>query len=198
VATRQELISCFKMPAGLTITGRASSIRKAFVAAIIPVIRPTVEEIADVLDILGTQPSDLRCSYCGDPASEWDHLRPLVTDGKPTGYPSSIRNLVPSCGKCNQSKGKSAWKTWMTGNAPLLPANRNIRDLQTRIERLEAYERWAKCRPLNIETFVDERLWARYYSYQEDILSRMREAQQVANSIAAIVRGRAADSNDYA
>src|SRR5205085_7069127 len=98
---------------GSKITGRTTSIRNVFVAAIVPVIRPSAAEIKDVLETLGLDPGDLRCSYCGDRASEWDHLRPLVEKGKPTGYPSSIRNLVPSCGKCNQSKGSSDWKKWM-------------------------------------------------------------------------------------
>ena len=42
-----------------------------------------------------------------------DHLRPLVKDKEPTGYISEIHNLVPSCGKCNQSKGNKEWKAWM-------------------------------------------------------------------------------------
>src|SRR5579864_1934320 len=105
----KELQTCFRMPGGFTITGRSTSIRNVFVAAIVPVVRPKVDEIRTVLEILGLNPKDLRCSYCGDAATEWDHLRPLVKHGKPTGYPSSIQNLVPSCGKCNQSKGKSDW-----------------------------------------------------------------------------------------
>jgi hypothetical protein len=63
---------------------------------------------------------------------------------------------------------------------------------------VNGFVRLSKCRPLNIESLVDEELWARYYSYQEDILSRMREAQQVADSIADMVRRRADDSSDYA
>jgi len=38
----------------------------------------------------------LQCSYCGTPATEWDHLRPLVMNKKPTGYISEIHNLVPA------------------------------------------------------------------------------------------------------
>src|SRR5947209_1676947 len=98
----EELLGCFRMPGGFTITGRTTSIRNVFVAAIIPVVRPSIDEIRRALEILELNPCDLRCSYCSDQATEWDHLRPLVKDGKPTGYPSSIRNLVPSCGKCNQ------------------------------------------------------------------------------------------------
>lgn len=105
VATDREILACFKMPSGITITGRASSIRNVFVAAIIPVTPPSAADVAKVLEILALRPDELHCAYCGDNATEWDHLRPLVKEGKPTGYPSSIRNLVPACGKCNSRKG---------------------------------------------------------------------------------------------
>ena len=73
----------------------------------------------EALAILGMDESSFCCSYCGDTASEWDHFRPLVKDRKPTGYISEIHNLVPACGKCNQSKGNKEWKTWMLSAAAL-------------------------------------------------------------------------------
>jgi hypothetical protein len=57
----------------------------------------------------------LRLLWRGD--DNWDHLRPLVKNKLPTGYISEIRNLVPSCGPCNQSKGASDWRAWMRGKA---------------------------------------------------------------------------------
>jgi HNH endonuclease len=173
----------FSMPSGLTITGRSSSIRNAFVAAIIPAIQPNPEDIGKVLAVLGMQPDDVRCSYCGDKATEWDHLRPLVVAGRPTGYPHSIQNLVPSCGKCNQSKGNKPWKTWMVSKAVHSPANRGIPDVAARIERLEANEKWAACEPLDIEAIVDSELWARYFTIQNDVLGKMVEAQRLASQI---------------
>ena len=83
---------------------------------------------------------NFQCAYCGGVASEWDHLRPLVKDKKPTGYISEIHNLVPSCGKCNQSKGNKEWKTWMLSTARLSPTARGIKDISARVKRLEAYE----------------------------------------------------------
>ena len=135
------------MPGGSTITGRATSIRNVFVAAIVPIIRPNPDEIPEILTILNLDPTDLRCSYCGDRATEWDHFRPLVKNGKPTGYPSSIRNLVPSCGKCNQSKGSTDWRDWMLGVARHSPSVRKILDIELRIARLQDYEAWASCYP---------------------------------------------------
>jgi 5-methylcytosine-specific restriction endonuclease McrA len=74
------------------------------VNSIIPVIDPSDAEIEEALNILKMEANNVRCSYCGDKATEWDHLRPIVKNKRPTGYISEIANLVPACGKCNQSK----------------------------------------------------------------------------------------------
>lgn len=186
----KELLACFRMPGGFTITGRTTSIRNVFVAAIVPVVRPDLDEIGQVLEIFELDPGNLRCFYCGDLATEWDHLRPLVKDGKPTGYPSSIRNLVPSCGKCNQSKGKSDWKAWMLGAAPRSPSVRGIPDLKQRIARLERFESWGNCVPLNVKDLVSPNLWDEYYAIQDEILLRMRDAQKLATQIAREIKSR--------
>jgi len=182
MATEEELLKCFSMPSGQSITGRSSSIKNAFVAAIIPITKPSAADVETVLQILGLRPDDVRCAYCGDKASEWDHLWPLVTNGRPTGYPSSIRNLVPACGKYNQSKGKSDWKVWMCGNARLSPTARGV-DIAGRIDRLEEYERWATCKRLEIEELVDSLELKQYYELQDEILSKMRKAQETADSL---------------
>ena len=136
-----EYLSLFRMPTPMKITGRSSSITNAFINSIIPVVPPSAEEVKHALDILEMTPETFQCAYCGSVASEWDHLRPLVKDKKPTGYISEIHNLVPSCGKCNQSKGNKEWKTWMLSNARLSPTARGIKDTPERVKRLEAYER---------------------------------------------------------
>jgi hypothetical protein len=190
----KQLLACFRMPTGYTITGRTTSIRNVFVAAIVPMVRPNADEIRRALEILELDPLDLRCSYCGDKATEWDHLRPLVKAGKPTGYPSSIRNLVPSCGKCNQSKGSTDWKEWMMGKARRSPSARGISDVAKRIERLTRFESWSDCVPLNLKDLVSTELWEKYYALQEQILNKMREAQKLAQEIAREIRSRSPDS----
>jgi hypothetical protein len=90
------------MPTAVSITGRSSSITNCFASAIIPVSYPTAEEVVKALTILGLSAEDLRCAYCGDASTEWDHLRPLIVNQRPTGYVSEIKNLVPACGKCNE------------------------------------------------------------------------------------------------
>jgi len=96
-ARAKLFLAAFRMPSIQTMTSRKTSITNAFVCAIVPSLRPSLEEIAEALCILGMDPSDVRCAYCGDRASEWDHLRPLVVKRRPTGFISEITNLVPSC-----------------------------------------------------------------------------------------------------
>ena len=131
----------FSMPKPVKITDRISSITNAFVNGIIPCIMPTEEKLKEALRILGLDEKDLRCAFCGDKSTEWDHLRPLVVQKRPTGYISEIYNLVPACGKCNQSKGNKNWKEWMLSEAKLSPKMRNIPNLHEKIERLQEYEK---------------------------------------------------------
>ena len=110
---RKLLLAAFQMPAVATMVSRKSSITNAFVNTLIPQITPKHEEIQEALSILGMDVTDVRCAYCGDKMTEWDHLRPLVFKLRPTGYISEIANLVPACHRCNSSKGNSAWRKWM-------------------------------------------------------------------------------------
>jgi 5-methylcytosine-specific restriction endonuclease McrA len=131
-----------QLPSPGNIAGRSSSITNAFFNSLIPIHEPTEGEVLDGLRILAIDPEDIRCAYCGDKSTEWDHLRPIITDQKPTGYITEIANLVPSCGKCNQSKGKRHWREWMLSSAPLSPSSRGVNDIESRVERLTLYAAW--------------------------------------------------------
>jgi len=151
--------SIFKMPVPMKITGRSSSITNSFVNSIIPVIEPSADDIKEALSILGMDVHTIECSYCGSKYTEWDHLRPLVEDKMPTGYISEIQNLVPSCGKCNQSKGNKDWLIWVNSEAKLSPKSRNIKDLRERIEKLKNYSRWREPTIIDFPKVVDSSLW---------------------------------------
>lgn len=92
--SKSVLSNAFRMPTPVKITGRTSSITNSFVNGVIPAIMPSNEEIALALEVLGMDASDVRCAYCGDPATEWDHLNAIVRRKRPTGYISEIHNLV--------------------------------------------------------------------------------------------------------
>jgi hypothetical protein len=171
------------MPSPGNIAGRSSSITNAFFNAIIPIVDPTEEEELKALQILGMDPADIRCSYCGDKSTEWDHLRPIITNQRPTGFITEIANLVPACGKCNQSKGKAHWRIWMTSSAKLSPKTRGITDIESRMARLADYELWRTPRKIAIESIVDAELWKRHESNWRTVLDLLKESQKLAKEI---------------
>ena len=178
----------FKMPNAVKIMGRSSTITNSFVNSIIPLFHPTNEEVADALSILGMTSATMVCVYCGDRASEWDHLRPLVKRKRPTGYVSEIANLVPACGKCNQSKGASYWRDWMLGPAKQSPFSRAILDLEARVERLAAYENWRVPRHVDFEALAGDELWQKHWHNHARLMELMVECQQTAEEIRLVVK----------
>ena len=183
-ARRKLLRSAFRMPSPPTMVSRKSTITNAFVCAIIPVIEPTAEDIEQALEILAIDPVDLRCAYCGDRATEWDHLRPLVKNRRPTGFISEIGNLVPSCGKCNQSKGNSDWERWMRSSAAKWsPTSRRVSGTEGRIERLREYERWRPEPPVDFPGIVGDDAWEAYWKRLDHVDAMLAECQNAAAEI---------------
>ena len=176
-----------QLPAPMSVTGRSSSITNAFINAIIPVIEPTEAEELEALQILGMSPGDIRCCYCGDKSTEWDHLRAIISNQEPTGYITEIANLVPACGKCNQSKGKSYWRTWMEGNAKLSPKSRGIADIEERIARLSAYEAWREPKKIDFAAVVGPEMWQRHRTNWRSVLDLLKASQELASEIRSLV-----------
>jgi len=178
-----DYLSLFRMPTPMKITGRSSSITNSFINSIIPVFEPTNEQVKEALSILGMDHDSFECSYCGSVASEWDHLRPLVLNKKPTGYVSEIHNLVPACGKCNQSKGNKPWSTWMVSDAKLSPKSRGVENLELRMQRLTDYENWGEPIVVDFEAIVGKEKWEQHWVNWELVQSTMRKAQLLATEI---------------
>ena len=178
------------MRKSLKIPSRVSAITNAFVQAVIPSIEPSDDERNQVLEIFGQEKeaSILECVYCGDKASDWDHLKPLVKNKKPSGYINEIRNLVPSCGACNQSKSGREWHEWILSNAKLSPASRGIAHIDLRISRLKAFEEWAKTEKIDLEKHVDRELWESYWKCLSNIEELMRDAQVKAIDVQAQIK----------
>ncbi len=175
-----DYLSLFRMPTPMKITGRSSSITNSFINSIIPIIVPTNEQVKEALDLLGMGHDSFQCAYCGSAASEWDHLRPLVLK---TGYISEIHNLVPACGKCNQSKGNKPWHAWITSTAKLSPKSRGVPDLIQRIEKLRKYEAWKEPTKVDFEFVVGKEKWEQHWENWELVQSTMRHAQTLATEI---------------
>jgi len=182
------VLDCFLMPRAVKITGRTSTLTNAFVNGVVPCYPPTENEVLEALSVLGLDHADLRCAYCGDPFTEWDHLRPLIAGKRPTGFITEIANLVPACGKCNQSKSGSAWRKWMLGPAKRSPATRGIPDLDERVRRLEAYESWRIPRVFDFEAAAGKDLWARHWNNWTRLVSLMGECERTAEEIRTTFR----------
>lgn len=170
----------FDLPGSSKITGRKSTITGLFLTSITPCIEPTDAEIREALEVLGMKPGNCVCAYCGDPRTEWDHFRAIVKDRRPTGFITEIANLVPSCGKCNQSKGNKPWREWIKSTARYAPAARNVVDLEQRIERLEAYEKWRKPCQLNYEAVLGDEHWKSHMSHLQSVLDLLSLAEKHA------------------
>lgn len=180
----------FKMPVPVKINGRISSITNSFFNGIIPVIEPSDEEIMEALAVLGMDEDTICCAYCGDRYTEWDHLNPLIKDRRPTGYVSEIHNLVPACGKCNQSKGNKPWKQWILSDALQSPATRRIPDLNERIAKIEEYEKNFLPINIDIESIVGEERWKRHLNNLDRLCSLMNECQEHSDEIRSIISSR--------
>jgi hypothetical protein len=174
--------SFFKMPVPVKINGRSSSITNSFINGIIPCIQPTDQEINEVLTLLGMN-DGIMCAYCGDRHTEWDHFRPLVQNKRPTGYISEIQNLVPACGKCNQSKGNSSWREWILSGAKLSPYTRGIKNITEIISRLDSFEKWSKPTKVEFDEIVDPETWEEHWRNCDRIHQLMRESQILSDKI---------------
>jgi len=172
----------FKLPSRGSISGRASSITAAFYQAITPVIVPSEIEVDEALDILGMSRGACRCAYCGDAHTEWDHFRPTVVGRLPTGYITEIANLVPACGKCNQSKGNKDWRIWMLGSAERAPARRGVPEVQEKVECLARFEAWRM--PVRIDyVALLEHDWGGYRARLDAAVGHLRDAESVAKML---------------
>jgi hypothetical protein len=163
----------------------------AFVNGIVPFRMPSEAEVAEVLSILELSAEDLRCAFCGNQSTEWDHFRPLISGKRPTGYITEIANLVPACGKCNQSKSGAPWRAWMTGRAPQSPASRGIADLDARVQRLERFESWREPTRFDFVAAVGAELWDRHWSNWEKLTALMHECEVTAKELRALIQSRA-------
>jgi hypothetical protein len=177
------------MPKPVTIMARTSSITNAFYNGIIPVIEPTENEIDNALETLGIDKNNVTCCYCGNIATEWDHLRPIIIDKKPTGYISEIANLVPCCGKCNQSKGNKNWEKWIVSSAKLSPKIRGVKNLDEKMEKIRKYEKQTK--PIKINNFeiiVGKELWKKHLENYDEIMELMKKCQKTSDEIKEILK----------
>lgn len=142
----------FKLPTLITPQQRTSSITNAFTNGLMPRISPSDDEINEALELFGQKRGDvLKCVYCGDSATEWDHFRPLINNKKPTGYITEIYNLVPCCHACNGSKGSKEWTKYLQSNSKRSARTRLAQQKKSHLidcngalyKNLKSFEQWS-------------------------------------------------------
>jgi hypothetical protein len=175
-------ISDFLLPKPHGLKARTSSITNASINGVLPIEHPSDDEVNQALEFFGQRRGDsLNCVYCGDPATEWDHLRPLIEKKKPTGNYTHIKNLVPACGKCNQSKGNKDWQSWMFSRAKLSPKSRNKSNLEKRAEKIACFVEWgAELPKIDLEKLAGTKLWNEYL----EAVKKISHAIEIADSLA--------------
>lgn len=168
------------------LTSRRSTITGLFFTTLTPYVEPDDSEVDEALAVLGMSRGECVCAYCGDTKSEWDHFRAVVVDRKPTGYITEIANLVPACGKCNQSRGNREWREWMQSDAPKSPKTRGVSNLAERMKRLEAFEAWRKPIQINYSALAGADHWEKHISYLDSALTLLEKAESHAASLRAL------------
>jgi hypothetical protein len=71
----------------------------------------------------------VHCIYCGDSlASRWDHLHPVSKGGD-----SSPGNLVPACGRCDDSKQDRTIAEWAASRSKHRPSAERVKAIESRL-----------------------------------------------------------------
>ena len=102
---------------------------------------------------------------------------------KATGYITELSNLIPACGKCNQSKGNKYWSDWIISDAKLSPKTRGIKNLNEKIELIKKYEIEFKPTKYDFRKLVGQSVWDEYMSLNDKIHTELRAAQNISDEI---------------
>lgn len=158
--------------------GRKSTFANAFASALSPYDNYTPAAVARALRDLEQDPdAELLCVYCGAAAATWDHVFNRVINGEFSGHGHRIRNLVPCCRTCNESKGQKTWRNFLE--------SRNPPDKDVRIRRMEQFLGSANARPIGTVAMrhnADEDL-KRFLEIRSQVFDLLAEADRLAISI---------------
>ena len=157
---------------------RKSTFANAFASALAPYDEYTAAAVAEAMRDLEQHPdADLQCVYCGEAAATWDHVFSRVIKGEFSGHGHRIRNLVPCCRTCNESKGRKPWRSFLE--------TRNPPDKDDRIRRMEQFLGSTNAQPINREGVkgnADEEL-KRFLEIRSQVFDLLAEADHLAVNI---------------
>ena len=157
---------------------RNTTINHAFASAISYYDDYNEVEIDKAIKLLNQKPNnELKCVYCKKSAETWDHLEALVNVGMFTGYGHQLGNLVPCCKKCNSSKGRKNYLTFINGLEINEEEKHKISNL------LSDYKNEFKNNIVDIETDEYKIITKKYYDIKSQIFELMKEADIEAEKV---------------
>ena len=178
-------ISNIRIPGQVKINHRTSTIRGAFVKALIPSVPFSEEQLGAWAKQLNVDlNNDLICVYCGRHATVLDHFFPAVRKKLPTGFVTDLYNLVPSCSKCNESKSGSYWRDWMERSpAPGQLLRLSPQEIEDRISTLGKFEEWIrdKITIIPFDKLANDELYISFFKDCEDLLDTFKTYQEKAD-----------------
>jgi 5-methylcytosine-specific restriction endonuclease McrA len=181
-----------KIPAKVTVKSRVSTITSQFARAKAPYLKPTAEELIERYVLFGMDSTSASCVYCGGEQTEWDHINAVVANNKWTGYFTEINNLIPACGKCNQSRGNKSYAEWMVSDADFsaksaLKKRKNLSEREAYDEAIDKVKLIdsviQKMPPKKLQVDKPSALEVDYESKRLEITKLLCEAQLIAREI---------------
>jgi hypothetical protein len=167
-----------------TVMGRKSTFSNAFASALAPHDNYKPDEVADAIKDLGQDPDgELHCVYCGTEAATWDHVFNRVIKGDFSGHGHRVRNLVPCCRTCNESKGQKPWRDFFETRNPI--------DKEERVRRMEQFLGSAAAQPIGTEEMM-QKAGEELERFRE-IRSQVFELMAEADLLATIIRQKVAN-----
>ena len=71
----------------------------------------------------------------------------------------------------------------MMSLAKLSPKTRGVKDVDERIKKLDAYEKWKPATKIDFEAIVGKDVWEQHWKNCNDIQNLMRNSQELASEI---------------
>lgn len=178
----------FKLPTKSDLKSRISTINNAFAISITPYIYPTKDEMESFLEELDIEEG--QCAYCLGKANAMDHVKPLVTNGLPTGYITEIRNLVPCCSACNSAKGAKDFKSWYKSEKNinrLLKEGLSENQIEVRYKIVSDYIEKIPD-PIDYQEILGKELWNEYLQKKNEMICLLKEDQKFCNHLSEIIK----------
>lgn len=177
----------YKMPTRSTLKQRSSTINNAFAMSITPYIRPNDSELENYYNSLKIKEG--QCAYCLRDGNGRAHLKPLVSNGMPTGYITDIHNLVPCCQRCNSAKGSKTFEEWYK-SIDNIERLKNIGLTDEIIEeRYNAILEFGKNipSPIDYKKIVGEKLWQEYNDRRVRLNQQLKDDQEFCDTLYSII-----------